>query len=227
VTDRKPSPLDEAFAETLRAIDRKNRHGKPDPLLRGISAAQAERAFQYVQSLANEPERLERVAFNAIVDAAVAKYWRDAFAKENRELRAELARIHAKAAEKGREGSSPNPLREAVIRRMADEIKSASPYCGHYLTDKERGRFTRALRREYPNAEWPSAATWTRWWRAAEGIADAERAAAEQKALDRLAPLMDQLCELEPPQPGERRVLNVPIVEALAAARQRQKPPHT
>jgi hypothetical protein len=83
------------------------------------------------------------------------------------------------------------------------------------------------LRREYSNAEWPSAASWSRWWRAAEGIADAERGKSENEALDRLASLMDQLCAIEPPQPGERRVLNVPIVEALAAARQRQKPPHT
>jgi hypothetical protein len=200
VTDRKPSPLAEAFAETLRAIRRHNNLGKPAPLVRGITEAQAERAFQYVQSLANEPDRLERALYNAILAHIATKHSRDAFAKENKALRAELESLRSLVAGWGKKGSTPHPLKGAVIRAMADAILADwenNPPGGRLVWPIEKKRrFTRALDLEALNNHgfqysWPSEATMNRWWKEAEARAHAERLRAENEALDRLSAEID------------------------------------
>jgi hypothetical protein len=198
-----PSPLDEAHEATLRAIRRRNNLGKPDPLLRGISEAQAEKVRDYVRGLGRDPDRLERVAYNAIVDAFVAKHSRDLFARECKALRGELDRLHGLIEDWGRKGSTPHPLKGAVVRAMADAILADPPAWEDcppggrlvWPTEKKR-RFTRELDLEALNTKRqtynrPSEATVNRWWRAAERIARAERLKAEAEALDRLTAELD------------------------------------
>jgi mono/diheme cytochrome c family protein len=221
-----PSPLDEAHEATLRAIRRRNNLGKPDPLLRGISEAQAEKVRDYVRGLGRDPDRLERVAYNAILDAAVAKYWREQFRKENAALRGELERLRAAAAEQGRKGSRSHAMRDEVIAKMAAAIAADPPEHGTRWPDEKKAAFSRALNL----AERPAPATWSRWWLEAERRARAERIAAENEALDRLGPLMDELCAIDPPNPGEFRDLRpMTVAEALEAARGRKgrKPPRS
>jgi hypothetical protein len=214
-----PSPLDEAFADTLSALRRKDNLGRPAPMLRGISEAQAEKVREYVASLGRDPDRLERVAYNAILDATVAKYWREVFRKENARLREELDRVRAAAAEQGRDGARPHPRRDEVIAAMVAAIKADPPERGTRWADEKKATFSRALNL----AERPSPATWSRWWREAERRARAERIAAENEALDRLSPLMDALVQLDPPKPGEFRDLRpMTVAEALEAARARK-----
>jgi hypothetical protein len=203
MTDRKPSPLDEAHEATLRAINRKNRHGKPDPLLRGITEAQAEKIRDYVARLGRDPDRLAVAAHNAIVDAAVAKYWREVFREENARLRAENARLRGLIEDWGRKGSTPHPLKGAVIRAMADAILADPPDWENnppggrlvWPIQKKR-RFTREIDLEALNKHgfqysWPSEATMNRWWKEAEARAHAERLRAENEALDRLSAEID------------------------------------
>jgi hypothetical protein len=220
-----PSPLDEAHEATLRAIRRRNNLGKPDPLLRGISEAQAEKVRDYVRGLGRDPDRLERVAYNAILDAAVAKHWREVLRKENARLREELERLRAAAAEQGRKGARSHKMRDEVITAMVAAIKADPPESGSIWPDEKKAAFSRKLRL----SERPSPATWSRWWLEAERIARAERIAAENEALDRLGPLIDELCALDPPRPGELRDLShLSVAEALAAARSRKgKPPRS
>jgi hypothetical protein len=220
------SPLAEVHAETLRAIRRRNNLGRPDALIRGLSEAQAEKVRDYVASLGRDPDRLERVAYNAILDATVAKYWREVFRKENARLRAELDRVRAAAAEQGRKGSRSHAMRDQVIAAMVAAIKADPPERGTRWADEKKATFSRALNL----AERPSPATWSRWWLEAERRARAERIAAENEALDRLAPMMDELCALDPPKPGEFRDLShLSVAEALEAARARtkRKPPRS
>ncbi len=61
------------------------------------------------------------------------------------------------------------------------------------------------------------------WWKEAEKIFLAKWRQAKAEELERLAPLMDELCALEPPQPGESRTLNVSIESARRAARERAR----
>jgi hypothetical protein len=213
------SPLAEVHAETLRAIRRRNAHGEPDPLIKGISEARAARIFDYVASLGRDPDRLERVAYNAILDAAVAKHWREVFRKENARLRAEIERMRAKAAEQGRKGAVSHARRDEVIAAMVAAIKADPPAHGTRWCDRKKAEFTRALNLD----QRPSPATWSRWWLEAERRARAERIAAENEALDRLSPLMDALVQLDPPKPGEFRDLRpMNVAEALEAARSRK-----
>jgi hypothetical protein len=198
-----PSPLDEAFADTLRAIRRRNNLGRPAPMLRGISEAQAEKVREYVASLGRDPDRLERVAYNAILDAAVAKHWREVFRNENARLRAENERLRGLIEDWGRKGSTPHPLKRAVVRAMADAILADPPPWEDcppggrlvWPTEKKR-RFTRELDLEALNTKRqtynrPSEATMGRWWREAEALAYAERLRAENEALDRLTAEID------------------------------------
>jgi hypothetical protein len=217
--------LAEVHEATLRAIRRRNAHGEPDPLIKGIDEARAARIFDYVASLGRDPDRLERVAYNAILDAAVAKHWREVFRKENARLRAENERLRAAAAEQGRKGSRPHAMRDQVIAKMAAAIKADPPARGTRWCDRKKAEFTRALNLD-PR---PSPATWSRWWLEAERRARAERIAAENEALDLLSPMMDELCALDPPRPGELRDLShLSVAEALAAARSRKgKPPRS
>jgi hypothetical protein len=221
-----PSPLAEVHAETLRAIRRRNNLGRPDALIRGLSEAQAEKVRDYVASLGRDPDRLERVAYNAILDAAVAKHWREVFRKENARLRAENDRLRAAAAEQGRKGSRSHAMRDEVIAKMAAAIKADPPERGSRWPDEKKATFSRTLNL----SERPAPATWSNWWREAERIARAERIAAENEALDRLGPLIDELCALDPPRPGELRDLRpMTVAEALEAARARKgtKPPRS
>jgi hypothetical protein len=214
-----PSLLDEVHEATLRAIRRRNAHGEPDPLVKGIDEARAARIFEYVRGLGRDPDRLERVAYNAILDATVAKYWREVFRKENARLRAELDRLRAAAAEQGRKGSRSHAKRDEVIAAMVAAIKADPPERGSRWCDRKKAEFTRALNLD-PR---PSPATWSRWWLEAERRARAERLRAENEALDRLAPVMDELCALDPPRPGEFRDLShLSVAEALEAARSRK-----
>jgi hypothetical protein len=132
------SPLDEAHAETLRAIRRRNAHGEPDPLIKGIDEARATRIRDYVANLARDADRLERVAYNAILDAAVAKHWRDAHAKELARLREENARLRAAAAEQGRKGSRSHAMRDQVIAAMVAAIKADPPERGTRWCDRKK-----------------------------------------------------------------------------------------
>jgi hypothetical protein len=217
--------LAEVHAETLRAIRRRNNLGRPDPLIRGLSEAQAEKVREYVASLGRDADRLEVVAFNAIIDAAVARHSRDAHAKELARLREELECLRAKAAALGRKGSRSHAMRDEVIAKMAAAIAADPPARGTRWCDRKKSEFTRALNLD-PR---PSPATWSKWWKEAERRARAERIAAENEALDRLAPLMDELCALDPPRPGELRDLShLTVAEALEAARSRKgKPPRS
>jgi hypothetical protein len=204
---RTPKTLDEAFAETLRAIRRHNNLGKPAPLVRGITEAQAERAFQYVQSLANEPDRLERALYNAILAHIATKHSRDAFAKENKALRAELERLRSLVAGWGRKGSTPHPLKGAVIRAMADAILADPPERGTRWPDEKKAAFSRSFNLDALNVRGftyrqPSGPTWSSWWRQAEALAHAERLAAEAEALDRLSAEIDwgdAVIQFDPP----------------------------
>jgi hypothetical protein len=166
------------------------------------------------------------VAYNAILDATVAKYWREVFRKENARLRAELDRVRAAAAEQGRDGARPHAMRDQVIAAMVAAIAADPPARGTRWCDRKKAEFTRALNLD----QRPSPATWSRWWLEAERRARAERLRAENEALDRLAPVMDELCALDPPRPGELRDLRpMTVAEALEAARARKgtKPPRS
>jgi hypothetical protein len=198
-----PSPLAEVHAETLRAIRRKDNLGRPDPLIRRIDEAQAEKVRDYVRGLGRDPDRLEVALFNAIVAHVVTKHSRDAHAKELARLREENARLHGLIEDWGRKGSTPHPLKRAVVRAMADAILADPPPWEDcppggrlvWPTEKKR-RFTRELDLEALNVHQltyrkPSEATMNRWWREAEALAYAERIRAEAEALDRLTAEID------------------------------------
>jgi len=219
-------PLAEVHAETLRAIRRRNNLGKPDPLIKGIDEARAARIFEYVRGLGRDPGRLEAGLYSAIVAHVVTKHSRDAHAKELARLREENERLRAAAAEQGRKGSRSHAMRDAVIAKMVAAIKADPPERGTRWCDRKKSEFTRALNLD-PR---PSPATWSRWWLEAERRARAERIAAENEALDRLSPLIDELARIDPPRPGELRDLRpMTVAEALEAARARtkRKPPRS
>jgi hypothetical protein len=195
--------LAEVHAETLRAIRRRNNLGRPDALIRGLSEAQAEKVRDYVASLGRDPDRLEVALFNAIVAHVAAKHSRDLFASENKALRAEIERLRGLIEDWGRKGSTPHPLKRAVVRAMADAILADPPPWEDcppggrlvWPTEKKR-RFTRELDLEALNTKRqtynrPSEATMGRWWREAEALAYAERLRAENEALDRLTAEID------------------------------------
>jgi hypothetical protein len=197
------SPLDEAHEATLSALRRRNNLGRPDPLIRGISEARATRILEYVRGLGRDPDRLEVALFNAIVAHVVTKHSRDAHAKELARLREENARLHGLIEEWGRKGSTPHPLKRAVVRAMADAILADPPPWENcppggrlvWPTEKKR-RFTRELDLEALNVHRltyrkPSEATMNRWWREAEALARAERLKAEAEALGRLTAEID------------------------------------
>jgi hypothetical protein len=75
-----------------------------------------------VRGLGRDPDRLEVVAFNAIIDATVARHSRDLFARECKALRAELERRRAKAAKQGRKDPTSHAMRDEVIAKMAAAI---------------------------------------------------------------------------------------------------------
>jgi hypothetical protein len=198
-----PSPLAEVHEATLRAIRRRNNLGRPEPLIRGLSEARATRIRDYVANLARDPDRLEVALFNAIVAHVAAKHSRDLFASENKALRAEIERLRGLIEDWGRKGSTPHPLKRAVVRAMADAILADPPPWEDcppggrlvWPTEKKR-RFTRELDLEALNTKRqtynrPSEATMGRWWREAEALAYAERLRAENEALDRLTAEID------------------------------------
>jgi hypothetical protein len=86
------------------------------------SARRATRILEYVRGLGRDPDRLERVAYSAIVAHVAARHSRDLFARECKALRAELERRRAKAAEQGRKDPTSHAMRDEVIAKMAAAI---------------------------------------------------------------------------------------------------------
>lgn len=220
--------LSALHAETLRGIRRCNNRNEPDPLVRGVSEDQAERILSYVRSLAHGPDRLAIALYNAIVRYTEAQHSIALYRTQNREQRKRLGKARAANAKKGRKGSTPHVKHKAVVAAMVAGMKADPPENGRTWSDERKKHFTTGLDLNSlpPKGiafKKPSDRSRSRWWSEAEATYRAERLRAEAEALDRLAPLMDELCALEPPQPGEVRELDASVETALEAGRKRAR----